>query len=108
MARAMTLKFVKYEFVPSDARTGFCPIVDEGTMNEPENEPKLSVCKSNGEVATLTALKLTITVAVAAKPCPVIETEVPYGPFVGLRIVFGVTVNVAAAILLVESAAVTM
>jgi hypothetical protein len=77
IARVMTVKVFEYEFVPSEARTGCGPDEEEGTMNEPENEPKLSVCRSNGAVATLAPLKLTVIVDKTAKPCPVIETEVP-------------------------------
>jgi hypothetical protein len=107
MVRVTTLKVLMYEFVPSVAITFFVPAEEEGTINEPENEPELSVCNCDGEVRRLTPLKLNVMLAEAAKPCPVIETEVPYGPVAGLRIVFGITVNVEVATLLVESVQVT-
>jgi len=77
MARAMTVKVFEYEFAPSEARTAYPPAEEEGTINEPENEPKLFVCRSKGEVATLALLKLNVIGEEAANPCPVIETEVP-------------------------------
>lgn len=63
--------------MPSEEITCCARAEEEGTINEPENEPELSVCRVVGEVATWVPAKVTVIVDEAANPCPVIETEVP-------------------------------
>lgn len=97
----VTVKVADAEFdLASVAVTFWLPAEDDGTLNEPENEPVPSVVIA-GEVVTTAPANVIVIVELGAKPCPDIVTFVPIGPLTGLMpLIDGTKLNVAWAELL--------
>ena len=69
--------------------------------------PMADVVTVDGLVVCATPLNVIVMVEDAAKPAPVTVTVVPAGPWVGLRAIDEVTMNVAEAVFALASVAVT-
>jgi hypothetical protein len=90
-------------FVTSDDDIVFVAVAADGTVMIVEKLPRLELVT----VALVTLLNFIVIVELAANPLPLIVTGVPTGPDVPLRSCTGVTVNVAAAVLLEPSLVIT-
>lgn len=95
----VTVKVVEAEWLlASVAWTVLLPVEDDGTVNEPENEPVLSVVIEAGVVVTLFELNFIVMAELAAKPWPDTVTDVPGSPLVGLMLIeAALTLKVAVA-----------
>ena len=73
--------------------------VDEpvGIMKDALKKPVLSAITGEGVVATAEPAYVNVTTEEAAKPEPLTATEPPTGPLVGLTLMLGVALTVAAA-----------
>ena len=76
--------------LPSDAITVWIPVVLAGTVNA--QGLKLPVASVVQDVATLLPSKVTVMVAFALKPLPLIAALLPTAPARAIRLMAGLTV----------------
>jgi hypothetical protein len=91
------------EFVPSLTRTVLLPELDAGTVNVADKPPAGVVVE--GLNGTDPPLKVAVTECEPSKPVPVTVSVEPTIPEVGVRLMAGVTVNEAEAVLPLASVA---
>jgi hypothetical protein len=80
----VTVNVFEAELDPWVATTGTDPIDDEGTVKLAKNAPLVLVVTVAGFVVIAVPLIVIVTVELEPKEVPVISTEVPTGPEVGL------------------------
>jgi hypothetical protein len=89
-------------------RTVLTPVVEDGTVNvAPEKDPWVLVPVVPLRVTEFPP-KVAVMAELAAKPDPVTVTRVPTLPLVGLRVIDGITVNIARPEFPLESVTVTV
>jgi hypothetical protein len=99
IAGMVTVKVADAVFeLASVALTVLAPAVEEGTTKVAVKPPAADEVTVAGTVVTVAPLNVIVMVEVAAKLAPVTVTVVPIGPWVGDRVIVGVTLNVADAV----------